>query len=66
MTLVDGFAPHLPLQAMLVVGKLTIQKIACYHNQHCSVGGRGGKIIFSYVWSHNFCEGLLYYKYWFL
>ena len=39
MTLVDGFAPPLPLQAMLVVGKPTIQKNACYHNQHCSVGG---------------------------
>ena len=44
MTLVDGFAPPLPLKAMLVVGKPTIQKIACYHNQNCSVGGREAKI----------------------
>ena len=27
MTLVDGFASPLPLQAMLVVGKPTIQKL---------------------------------------
>ena len=27
MTLVDGFAPPLPLQAMLIVGKPTIQKL---------------------------------------
>ena len=56
MTLVDGFAPLLPLQAMLVVRKITENSL--YHNQHCSVGGRGSTIILSYGWSHNFCEGL--------
>ena len=48
MTLVDGFAPPLPLQAMLVVKKTTeTKKNSLYHNQHCSVGGRGGTIILS-------------------
>ena len=59
MKLVDGFAPPLPLQAMLVVRKTTeTKKNSLYHNQHCSVGGRAGTIILSYGWSHNFCEGL--------
>ena len=58
MTLVDGFAPPLPLQAMLVVRKTTETKNSLYHNQHFSVGGRGGTIILSYGWSHHFCEGL--------
>ena len=58
MTLVD-----VPLQAMLPVRKTTETKntlhtknISLYSNQHCSVGGRGGTIILSYGWSHNFCE----------
>ena len=58
MTLVDGFAPPLTLQAMLVVRKTTETKNSLCNNQHCSVGGRGGTIILSYGWSHNFCEKL--------
>ena len=59
MTLVDGFAPPFLLQAMLVVRKTTeTKKNSLYSNQYCSVGGRGGTIILSYGWSHNFCEGL--------
>ena len=54
MTLVDGFAPPLLLQAMLVVRKTNETKNSLYHNQHCSVGEEeaqlyshmGGLIIF--------------------
>ena len=58
MTLVDGFAPPLLLQALFVVRKTTETKKSLYHNQHCSVVGTEGTIILSYGWSHNFCEGL--------
>ena len=58
MTLVDNFAPPLPLQAMLVVRKTTETKKSLYHNQHCTLGGRGGTIILSCGWSHNFCKEL--------
>ena len=59
MTLVDGFAPPLPLQAMLVVRKTTqTKKNSLYHNQPCSVGEgeaqlyshMGGLIIFVKDW----------------
>lgn len=33
-------------------------KFQLHHNQHCSVGGRGGTIILLHGQSHNFCEGL--------
>ena len=59
MTLVDGCAPPLPLQAMLVVRKTTETKNSLSVSQPTLlVGGRGGTIILSYGWSHNFCEGL--------
>ena len=53
MTLVDGFAPLLPLQAMLVVRKTTEKKTHCITTNIALC-----TIILSYGRSHNFCEGL--------
>ena len=58
MTLVDGFAPPSPLQAMLVVRKTTETKKTLCITTNIAQGGRGGTIKLSYRWSHNSCEGL--------
>ena len=60
MTLVDSFAPPLPLQAMLVVRKTTDKKKLTVSQPTllCRGKERHNYTLIIFGWSHNLCEGL--------